>query len=826
MAIVFQDPSRPSPRSTASAAQIAEAIQAHQRVPRRTAARRAVELLDLVGIRDPHQRARSYPHEFSGGMRQRALIAMAIANNPGLLIADEPTTALDVTVQAHILDVLKTAQRETGAAVLLITHDLSVVARAADRVHVMKSGRDRGDPAGGGGAAGAARRRTRRKLIAAMEAGDRPAAPRPGLRTVLEVRDLVRHHRGVKAVDGVSSTSARARPSGSSASRGRARPPLLAWRSWRWPGRSGGRIAVLGRDTAHVSRRDRRRIRRDLRDRLPGPSSSLDPRMTVGAIIAEPLTTHAAHPARVPELLAQVGLPLDYAARHPVHLSGGQRQRENRHRAGHRARPRGPGPRRTRLRALDPTIRAEIIALLEHLRAERGLSYLFVAHDPPLIRRIADRVAAMYRGRIAEIGPAHQIFAAPAHPYTRALLRALLSPARRRPGHHRGLPLSAPRCPLYAELPPPPPPPPQPPRDPAASHEEPEDHRRLGSRLSPPSRRSTVKRAYALLLALTTAACAAQPGEPGAPAAQVTAADLNLTPRAQIKTGGTLRWGLTEYPAQWNQWNHIDGNLANVKTVVDALMPRPFRADEHGVLGARPRLRDLGRRDPDDAEAGRDVHPEPEGALVDRRADHLGRLRRPVEGAARRRPGLRSRRQRHRISTSPRWPGQERPSGRGHLHPPVRRLALLFAPSTPKSANSSPQAFNAGWVGKIPATAGPVPVRRLRHPRQDGHADPRRQMVERARQARLDRRSGGWSPTPASPPSPTASSTCSTSAPRRPTCPGPSRRPARWSARRPAPTSATSPSTARARSSPTSGSARPSPSASTARSSPRATSRA
>ncbi|WP_061291519.1 dipeptide ABC transporter ATP-binding protein [Herbidospora cretacea] len=446
MAIVFQDPLQAFTPVHRVGAQIAEAVRAHQRVPRRTAARRAVELLDLVGIRDPHQRARSYPHEFSGGMRQRALIAMAIANNPGLLIADEPTTALDVTVQAHILDVLKTAQRETGAAVLLITHDLSVVARAADRVHVLK----------GGGTVEtgpveevlrAPREPYTRRLVAAMEAGDRPAAPRP-VRTVLEVRDLVRHHPGVKAVDGVSFDLRSGETLGLVGESGSGKTTLLMEiMALARPQR--GRITVLGRDTAHVSRRDRRRIRRDLQIVFQDPSSSLDPRMTVGAIVAEPLTTHGRSPARVPELLAQVGLPAEYAARHPAHLSGGQRQRVA------IARAVALDPEVLVLdepvSALDPTIRAEIITLLEKLRAERGLSYLFVAHDLPLIRRIADRVAVMYRGRIAEIGPAHQIFAAPAHPYTRALLRA--SPLRDDDPVIAAGCRFRPRCPLYAELP-------------------------------------------------------------------------------------------------------------------------------------------------------------------------------------------------------------------------------------------------------------------------------------------------------------------------------------------------------------------------------------
>ncbi|TKK87100.1 ABC transporter ATP-binding protein [Herbidospora galbida] len=446
MAIVFQDPLQAFTPVHRVGAQIAEAIRAHQRVPRKVAARRAVELLDLVGIRDPHQRARSYPHEFSGGMRQRALIAMAVANRPDLLIADEPTTALDVTVQAHILDVLKTAQRETGAALLLITHDLSVVARAADRVHVLRGGLT--VETGTVEEVLRAPRETYTKtLIAAMEAGDRPAAARP-VRTVLEVRDLVRHHPGVRAVDGVSFDLRSGETLGLVGESGSGKTTLLMEiMALARPQR--GRITVLGRDTAQLSRRDRRRVRRDLQIVFQDPSASLDPRMTVGAIVAEPLLTHGRSPGRVPELLAQVGLPAAYAARHPVHLSGGQRQRV----AIARAIALDPAvlvldeP----VSALDPTIRAEIVGLLENLRAERGLSYLFVAHDLPLIRRIADRVAVMYRGRIAEIGPAHQVFTAPGHPYTRALLRAsalrdddppIATGCRFRP-----------RCPLYAELP-------------------------------------------------------------------------------------------------------------------------------------------------------------------------------------------------------------------------------------------------------------------------------------------------------------------------------------------------------------------------------------
>ncbi|SKA17890.1 peptide/nickel transport system ATP-binding protein [Marinactinospora thermotolerans DSM 45154] len=523
IAMVFQDPlSGLTPVYTVGD-QIAEAVRIHNPdVGKEQAAARAVELLELVGIPNAAQRAKAFPHEFSGGMRQRAMIAIAIANQPDVIICDEPTTALDVTIQAQILDVLKTAQRETGAAIVMITHDLGVVAGFVDRVLVMYAGRPveigdvddvyyrtrmpytmgllgsvpRLDDAGRAplvpikgtppslsdlppgcpfaprcpiaeprctaaepelvriGASGHRAACVRAEEVEENGWGaadiyplpdipDDTAAevPRQERDVVLEVEDLVKHHPLMKgavfkrrvgtvyAVDGISFDVRERETLGLVGESGCGKSTtLMEILSLDRPQR--GRVVVLGRESGTLNSRQRFETRRELQVVFQDPMSSLDPRMPVFDIVAEPLRTHG-HPkarlaARVNELLRLVGLDPAHAARYPQEFSGGQRQRIG------IARALALEPRLLVLdepvSALDVSIQAGVINLLDELKVKLGLSYLFVAHDLSVIRHIADRVAVMYLGRIVELGDVESIYRAPAHPYTQALLSAIPIP--------------------------------------------------------------------------------------------------------------------------------------------------------------------------------------------------------------------------------------------------------------------------------------------------------------------------------------------------------------------------------------------------------------
>jgi peptide/nickel transport system ATP-binding protein len=444
VAMVFQDPMTSFNPVYKIGRQIAEAIRAHDRETSKSEAHeRAVELLDSVGIPEAERRVDDYPHEFSGGMRQRAMIAMALALEPEILIADEPTTALDVTVQAQILALLERLNRERGLATILITHDLGVVAEVADRVLVMNKGVivERGDldqifysPADP----------YTRKLLDAVVRLDAAPPLRPGREgePLLEVTELVKHFpvkRGivfdrevdrVRAVDGVSlsvrkgETLGLVGESGSGKSTlSRAILQLLA--------PSSGSVRFEGREIAGLSRREMRPLRRQMQMVFQDPYASLNPRKRVGQIVGEPLRVQgeasgAELRREVQELLDRVGLSAEHYDRFPHEFSGGQRQRIGIARAL-ALRPKlivADEP----VSALDVSIRAQILELLSALQAEFGLTYIFVAHDIGVVRHVSDRIAVMYRGKIVEEGPADAVCERPRDAYTKTLLAAVPIP--------------------------------------------------------------------------------------------------------------------------------------------------------------------------------------------------------------------------------------------------------------------------------------------------------------------------------------------------------------------------------------------------------------
>ncbi|MBO4206773.1 dipeptide ABC transporter ATP-binding protein [Micromonospora echinofusca] len=440
--------------------QVTESIRIHRSASRAEAARQAVELLDRVGLPEPAARARQFPHELSGGMRQRALIAAALAGAPRLLVADEPTTALDVTVQKVILDDLSALARSGGIAVLVITHDLAVAADRADRIVVLRHGRivESGTP---DAVLGAPCHPYTRMLLASapsLAAGrrrrSRPAGRSTPGATVTEPgghrapvaptsgRDLVRvdgvtkefrvphtdRNQGwFRAVDDVSLTIGRGETLGLVGESGSGKS-TLARLILRLTPPTAGRIAYDGTDIADVDRRGLRGLRARAQLVYQNPYGSLNPRLTVRQIVAEPLVgfgigDRSARGRRVRELLDQVGLPGDLAERRPAELSGGQRQRVA------IARALAPSPELLvcdePVSALDVSIQAQILDLLADLQVELGLSLLFVSHDLAVIRQVADRVGVMRAGRLVEIGPADQVFHRPGHGYTRTLLAAI-----------------------------------------------------------------------------------------------------------------------------------------------------------------------------------------------------------------------------------------------------------------------------------------------------------------------------------------------------------------------------------------------------------------
>ena len=454
IAMVFQDPMTSFNPVYRVGDQIIEAIQAHRpQVSRGDARERAVELLDSVGLPDPERQVDRYPHEFSGGMRQRAMIAMALALEPEVLIADEPTTALDVTIQAQILELLRRLNRERGLATILITHDFGVVAEIADRVLVMHEGRivERGDL---DDVFYATKDPYTRKLLGAVVRLDQapPLRPSRGEAPLLEVTDLVKHfpvRRGllidrevdrVRAVDGVSFSVAQGETLGLVGESGSGKS-TLSRTVLQLLAPTSGSVRFEGREIAGLSRRKMRPLRPEMQMVFQDPYASLNPRKRVGQIVGEPLRVQgrasgAELRGRVQELLERVGLTPAHYDRYPHEFSGGQRQRVG------IARALALQPKLIvadePVSALDVSIRAQILTLLADLQEEFGLTYIFVAHDIGVVRHVSDRIAVMHNGQIVEQGPADQVCERPADAYTRALLAAVPVPDPRESRARRG----------------------------------------------------------------------------------------------------------------------------------------------------------------------------------------------------------------------------------------------------------------------------------------------------------------------------------------------------------------------------------------------------
>ncbi len=477
IAMIFQDPMTSLNPYLRISEQLIEPLLIHEKISPADALARGLAMLEAVGIPNAASRLHSYPHEFSGGMRQRVMIAMALITKPDLLIADEPTTALDVTVQAQILELLKKLQRELGMAVIFITHDLAVVSGLCDRVQVMYAGRivesaptrdiftrpqhpytkalQRCIPALQkkgrelftipGMPPDLSKPFTEAELLQRFELPAEPsvAAPAPahviGTEATVTVHDVKTHFPiesgflfkrqtgTVKAVDGISFEVRRGEVLGLVGESGSGKSTLSRAIMQLVPV-TAGTVLVSGRDLTAASADEIKAARRDLQMVFQDPFASLNPRLTVYAALAEPLLVHgvvppAEVPARVARLMEQVGLPARFLQKYPHEFSGGQRQRIA------IARALAMEPKviiaDEPVSALDVSIQAQILNLLAGLVRTMDLTMIFIAHDLSVVKHISDRIAVMHQGRIVELGDALDVMERPQHPYTRTLISAI-----------------------------------------------------------------------------------------------------------------------------------------------------------------------------------------------------------------------------------------------------------------------------------------------------------------------------------------------------------------------------------------------------------------
>ncbi|SHJ19030.1 oligopeptide transport system ATP-binding protein [Aureimonas altamirensis DSM 21988] len=441
ISMIFQEPMTSLDPLYTVGRQIREVIRHHNPMPGRAARARALELLALVGIPEPERRIDAYPHELSGGQRQRVMIAMALANEPELLIADEPTTALDVTVQAQILDLIASLQKRLGMAVLLITHDLGVVRNYASRVVVMR----RGEVVETGPASTIfdhPQHDYTRMLIAAEPAGRKPPVP-AGTPSILSARDVsvdyllrgngfLRGTRLFRAVDKISLDLKRGQTIGIVGESGSGKSTLGRAILRLVP--SEGRILFEGQEIGTRDKAAMRPLRRELQLMFQDPYGSLSPRLTVGEVITEGLLVHepsigkAERDRRAAAALEEVGLPPSARNRYPHEFSGGQRQRIA------IARAIILKPKVIVLdeptSALDRSVQVQIVALLRKLQDEHGLSYVFISHDLSVVRAMSDHIMVMKDGMLMEEGGTDDIFTRPKADYTRSLIAAAFQDVR------------------------------------------------------------------------------------------------------------------------------------------------------------------------------------------------------------------------------------------------------------------------------------------------------------------------------------------------------------------------------------------------------------
>ncbi len=446
IAMICQEPMTSLNPVMTVGAQLTEALRAHDPVSRSEAQTRAVEALKAVRLSEPDRRMRQYPHELSGGMRQRVMIAMALALRPEVLIADEPTTALDVTVQREVLDLLRDLQRDLGTAIILITHDMGVVAEMADRVIVMRQGRQVETASTAELFTRPKADYTRALLAAVPRMGQgKPRAP-VDAEPIARLTDVVVRYplrggllgqvrQNVHAVEHVSFDIRKGETFALVGESGCGKSTIAKALVGLAP--HTGQIEIAGRPLEGLAPEGMKAMRRRVQMVFQDPMAALNPRMRVGELIAEPLVIHAigdaaSQRAKAADLMGRVGLEAVHLDRYPHEFSGGQRQRI----CIARALALQPDLiiADESVSALDVSVQARVLDLLGALQSEFGMAYLFISHDMAVVDNIADRVAVMYLGQIVEMGTRRQIFDNPQHPYTQRLINSVPIPV---PGHPR-----------------------------------------------------------------------------------------------------------------------------------------------------------------------------------------------------------------------------------------------------------------------------------------------------------------------------------------------------------------------------------------------------
>jgi peptide/nickel transport system ATP-binding protein len=449
--MIFQEPMTSLNPVMTIGTQLAEAIRAHEPVGRAAARAQALAALKAVRLSQPERRMTQYPHELSGGMRQRVMIAMALALRPEVLIADEPTTALDVTVQREVLDLLRDLQKETGTAIILITHDMGVVAEMADRVIVMRDGKVVEEAATTALFARPNAQYTRDLLAAVPRMGQGQARPVLQTAPVARLDDVTvrfplkggilgRTTHQVHAVEHVSFDIRKGETFALVGESGCGKSTIAKAMVGLVPHQ--GTIEIGGSPVSAARGPSMKALRRKIQMVFQDPLAALDPRMTVGDQIAEPLLIHgigdaAERRARAANLMGRVGLTGDQLGRYPHEFSGGQRQRIC------IARALALNPELIiadeSVSALDVSVQAKVLELLRALQKDYGVAFLFISHDMAVVENISDRVGVMYLGQIVELGTRAQIFGDPRHPYTQRLIDAVPvpDPAFKRPSAAR-----------------------------------------------------------------------------------------------------------------------------------------------------------------------------------------------------------------------------------------------------------------------------------------------------------------------------------------------------------------------------------------------------